>query len=65
MLGLMEVLGRVLILRRVAAAYMAAFEAKAQMNPSVSGLHAIFADVLVGLRHADFIRMFALHSLPF
>ena len=44
---------------------MAAFEAKAQMNPSVSGLHAIFADVLVGLSHVDFIRMFALHNSPF
>ena len=64
MLGVMKVLGRVLVLRRVAAADVAAFETKAQMNPCVARLHAIFADVLVGLRHVDFIRMFALHNLP-
>ena len=65
MLGLMEVLGRVLILRRVAAAYMPAFEAKPQMHPGVPPLHAILTNVLVGLRHVDFIRMFALHNSPF
>lgn len=65
MLGVMEVLGGVLILRRVAAADVAAFQTKAQMNPGVAGLHAILTNVFVGLRHVDFIRMFALHNSPF
>jgi hypothetical protein len=65
MLGVMEMLGGVLILRRVTAANMAAFETQPQMNPGVPCLHAILTNVLVGLRHVDFTRMFALHNFPF
>lgn len=65
MLGVMEVLGRVLILRRVAAADVAAFETEPQMNPGIARFHAILTNVLVGLRHVNLIRVFALHALPF
>ena len=64
-LGLMEVLSGVFVLRRVTAAYMAAFETKAQVNPGIARLHALFANVLVSLRHVNFIRMFALHIFAF
>ena len=65
MLGVMEVFGRVRVLRRVTAAYMATFQAEAQMNPGISDFHALFANVRIGLRRADLSRMFALHNLPF
>jgi hypothetical protein len=64
-LGVMEMLGRVLILRRIAAADVATFETKAQMNPGVASLHAILTNVLVGLRHVNLIGVFALHNSPF
>jgi len=44
---------------------MAAFETQPQMNPGIACFHAILTYVLVGLRHVDFIRMFALHKSAF
>ncbi len=41
--GVMEMLGRVLILRRIAAANMAAFQAQAEMNPHVPAFQAFLA----------------------
>jgi hypothetical protein len=48
MLRLMEVLGGVLVLRRVAAADVAALQAQAQVNPAITHLHALGADMGVG-----------------
>jgi hypothetical protein len=45
MLGPMEVLRRVLVLRRVAAADVAALEAQAQMHPGVAACQAFFTSV--------------------
>ncbi|CAA9259620.1 MAG: hypothetical protein AVDCRST_MAG93-2129 [uncultured Chloroflexia bacterium] len=45
MLGCTEVFGGVLVLRRVAAAHMAAAQAHAQVNPGVAQLEALLAAV--------------------
>jgi hypothetical protein len=58
--GGMEVPGSVLVLGRVTAAYVTAFKAEAQMDPAVSGLHAVFTDVLIGAGEADLGEMAAL-----
>ena len=47
MAGGVEMLGRVLILRRVAAADVTAGEAQAQMHPPVADLEAVFATACV------------------
>jgi hypothetical protein len=41
--GAVEVFGRVLVLRRIAAADVAAVEASAQVHPAVAALQALFA----------------------
>ena len=60
MLGVVKMLGRVLIFRRIAAADMPADQAHAQVNPGVANLHAFFADVLVGCPNFDLIKVGAL-----
>src|SRR5690348_845187 len=57
--GVAKMLCRVLVLGRIAAAHVAAFEAQPQMHPCVMHLHALFANVLVGTREFDLIEMFA------
>src|SRR6185369_6077521 len=59
-LHLLEVLGRVLVPRRVAAAHVAALEAQAQVQPFVARLHAVLAVVLVRRLHLDLSQVRAL-----
>ena len=59
MLGLMKVFRRVLILRRVAAAHLAANHAQAQVNPGVADFYALFADMLIGGAYFDLVQMLA------
>jgi hypothetical protein len=54
-----EVFGGVLILGRVAAAYLPARHAHSQVNPGVAEFDALFADVFVGGGDFDLIEMFA------
>ena len=53
----MEVLRRVPVLRRVAAADMAAFPAQPQVNPGVTHRKALLAAVGVGRVGANVIEM--------
>lgn len=62
MVGTAEVLGRMLILRRIAATHVSADEAKAQVDPCVAQLHAFWANVNVGSADFDLINMFAGHG---
>jgi hypothetical protein len=65
MLAAMKVLRGMFILRRIATADMPAFQAQPQMDPGVSNFHAVFTNLLVCRRNADFIEMSALsHSPP-
>jgi hypothetical protein len=58
MLGFVEVLCRMLVFRGVAAAYVSALETKAQMNPRVAGLQALFATLRrLRLYFVDVIEM--------
>ena len=60
MLNLMKMLRGVLVLRRIAAAYVAADQAKAQVHPLIAHFHALFANVLVGGLKFDLIQVRAL-----
>jgi hypothetical protein len=62
----MEVLGGVLVFRRVAATDMAALQAQAQVHPTVTHFQALFASPGVRSDWFNVIQMFAgLHnSLP-
>jgi hypothetical protein len=62
MMGRLEVLGRVLVFRRVTAAYVAANEAKAQVDPGVAEFHAFSANVYIGGAEFDLIGVFAGHN---
>jgi hypothetical protein len=57
MLRAMKVLGRVFVLRRVAAAHMAAFQAQTQMDPGVTHLQAFLAATRVRSDRTDLIEM--------
>ena len=57
MLRSVEMLGRVLVLRRVAAAHMSAGETQAQMNPGVARFHTIFAHMLVRFLDFDLVQV--------
>jgi hypothetical protein len=48
MLGVMEVLGRVLVLGRIAATDVSAFQAQAEMNPGVAHLQTFLAAFATG-----------------
>src|SRR5579863_2262299 len=56
-LAAMKVLGRVLVLRGIATAHVAADQAHPQMNPRVSGLQTFFATVGAGLYVFDFLHV--------
>jgi hypothetical protein len=60
MFNFLKVLGRMLVLRRVATSHMPTCQAKAQMNPRISHLHALFTDMLIGVLQFDLIEMRAL-----
>lgn len=53
----MVVLGRMLVLGRIAAPHVAAAEAKPQMNPAISHFLALFADMFIGIADFDLIEM--------
>jgi hypothetical protein len=57
-------LGRVLVLGRVATADMSTGEAKPQVDPAIAELYALFADVFIGGRDLDLVGVFATHSSP-
>lgn len=65
MLCSMEMLGCMLVFRRITAAHVAAFQAQTQVDPPISNFHAIFTDMLVGAGQLDVVEMSALsHNLP-
>src|SRR6516225_9938977 len=57
MLGLMKMLGGVLVLGGVTAAYMAALEAQPQVNPGVLHLETFLAASATGRDFLDVFRM--------
>jgi hypothetical protein len=57
MFSVVEVLGRMPVLRRVAAGRMSADHAHTQVDPRIASLHAVFTHVLVGLRYFDLIKV--------
>lgn len=61
----MKVLGSVLVLRRVAAADVAADHAHAQVDPSIADLHAILTHVSVRRLNLDLIEMSAVFGHDF
>ena len=63
--GALEVLGGVLVLRGVAAADVAAFEAGAEVDPGVAERDAFFADVDLGSDVFGVDEMFAEHRHKF
>jgi hypothetical protein len=59
MLRMVEMLGCVLVFRRVATSRVATNQAHAKVNPGIAGFHAILADMLGGMREFDLIEMSA------
>ena len=57
MLAAMEMLGRVLVFRRIATSNVPAFQAKAQMDPGIAGLDAVFADIRIGGLEFDLLHV--------
>ena len=57
MLAGMEMLGRMLVLRRIAAAYMSALKTQTKVNPCVPDLYALFTNVFVGGLEFNLIQM--------
>ncbi len=57
MVNSVEVLGGVLVFRRVAAADVTAFQAKPQMDPGIAHLDALRTDVSLGLGNFDGLKM--------
>jgi hypothetical protein len=55
----MEMLRRVLVLRRIATAHVPALQTKPQMDPGIAGLDAILANVLVRFGELDLVNMSA------
>src|SRR5579864_5854078 len=58
----MEMFGGVLVLRGIATTHVAADEAQPQVDPSVSYLHALFADMSVSVLDFDLVQMSAIFS---
>jgi hypothetical protein len=56
----MEVLGGMLVLRRIAAADLPALQAHAEVDPGISCLYALFTDVLIGVFDLDVVEVSAL-----
>ena len=52
-----EVFRRMLVFRRIATSDVAADQAHAQVDPAISHLYALFANMLGGLRKFDFVEM--------
>jgi hypothetical protein len=63
MLGAVEMFGGVLVLGRIAAAYVTAFRAQAQVDPGIADLDALFTDVHIGVHELQvFCQVRALSS---
>jgi hypothetical protein len=58
-LRFLEVFGGMLVLGRVATAHMSATETQAQVNPSVTGLNAVLANMFVGFFDFDLVQVCA------
>jgi hypothetical protein len=52
-----EMLGRVLVLGRIATAYVSTREAKTQVDPGIAGLGTVFTHMLVGFSDFDLIKV--------
>jgi hypothetical protein len=63
-LGFVEMLGGVLVLRRVTTAHVPANETHAQVHPGVAGFYAVFADVRVRLCELDLVQVYAFCRHP-
>jgi hypothetical protein len=63
-LGEMKMLGGVGVLRRIATADVAAFQAQAQVDPGVAHFQAFLAAVSVRCDFANLIHVRAVHVLP-
>jgi hypothetical protein len=59
MFRLVKMLGGVAVLRRIAAANLAADHAHAQVHPLIACLHAVFAGMRAGFLDLDLIEMSA------
>jgi hypothetical protein len=57
MLRVMKVLGRMFVLRRIAAAHVAAFQAQSQMDPAIAHFQALLAAASVRSDRPDLIEM--------
>jgi hypothetical protein len=55
-----EMLGRVLVLGRVAAPHVSTRQTESQMNPGITRLNAFFANMLVGVLKFNLVEMGAL-----
>jgi hypothetical protein len=65
MLRVVKMFGRMFVFRRITAANMAAGETHAQVNPLISHLRALFADMRCGFANFDLIkvRTFLRHTI--
>jgi len=61
----MKMLGRMLVLGRIAAANLPANHAKPQMHPGVAHLYTLFAHMLGGVLDLDLIQVTAIFSIGF
>lgn len=62
MANVLEVLGGMFVLGRIAAADVSATQAETQVNPRVVGFHAVFAHMLVGVRDFNSIQVRTFNS---
>src|SRR2546428_5483525 len=66
MVGFMEVLGRMFVLGGITASYVSAFQTQPQVDPGVSGLDAVFTDMLVSIGGFGFLNVSAVvHVFPY
>jgi hypothetical protein len=59
MFGVVEMLGGVLVLGRVATGRMSADQAHTQVDPSIASLNAVLTRMLVGLSYFDLVKVSA------
>ena len=65
MVGFMEVFSRMFVFGGITASYVSAFQAQPQVDPGVSGLDAVFADMLVSISGFGFLNVSAVvHVFP-
>jgi hypothetical protein len=56
-LRFVEMLGRMLVLGRIAAAHVPTRKTQAQVNPIIAGFHTVFAHMLLRFSDLDLIKM--------